>query len=466
MYEDDLTPREDNNTKHLIKRFNKMVENHRFEYFESEEIERIIDHFCEKEDKKKIIKAFGLYEKLFPFSFQLNLKKAQVLIFFNKPKQALDKLSEISYSKNEDYLYTLSIAHSKLKNHKEAIKLLEELLSTNSSNEEVISSLANEYQNIGNYSQANDMMERLLLLDSGNELYWFTYIISSEIEEDSNRAINFIKKYLKSHPYNYEAWFYLGAAYQRRDDHLNAIEAFDYTIYIKEDFVRAYLSKADSLSELGYYQNAIDCCIESIKYKEPNAGLYYDIGDYYEKLDNLEKAKSYFHKSIKKDENFEESWFALALIMDLQGQHLEASYHIKKAIDINPSNIDFLFSYAQIHEKVGFIKEAEIAYRKVLELDEFDSETWLNYSHLLSQYESYGEAIKLLKKAININPQKAELSYRISAYLFKSGNDELGLKFFKEALIINYEKHEDFFRYLPSVKSNIILLNLLTKHKK
>jgi tetratricopeptide (TPR) repeat protein len=102
----------------------------------------------------------------------------------------------------------------------------------------------------------------------------------------------------------------------------------------------------------------------------------------------------------------------------------------------------------------------------VLELDEFDSETWLNYSHLLFQYESYSEAIDLLKKAIKINPKKAELSYRISAYLFKSGNDELGLKFFKEALIINYEKHEDFFRYIPSVKSNIILLNLLTKHKK
>ena len=53
MYEDDLTPREDNNTKYLISRFNKMVESQRFEYFESEEIERIIDHFCEKKTRKK-----------------------------------------------------------------------------------------------------------------------------------------------------------------------------------------------------------------------------------------------------------------------------------------------------------------------------------------------------------------------------------------------------------------------------
>jgi len=74
MYEDDLTPREDKDTRRLIKRFNNMVESQRYEYFESEDIERIIDYFCEKEDKEKILDAFNLYEKLFPFSFQLSLK--------------------------------------------------------------------------------------------------------------------------------------------------------------------------------------------------------------------------------------------------------------------------------------------------------------------------------------------------------------------------------------------------------
>ena len=193
--------------------------------------------------------------------------------------------------------------------------------------------------------------------------------------------------------------------------------------------------------------------------------MYFDIGDYYEKLDNLEKAKLYFYKSIKKDENHDESWFALALILDLQGLHLEASYHIKKALDIDPDSVDYLFSYAKINEKVGFIKEAEMAYQKVLDLDEFDSECWLNYSHLISEYECIYEAIKILKKAINLNPKNADLAYRIAAYHFKTGNDDLALRFFKEALLIDYEKHERFFDYLPSAKSNEFLLNLLTEHK-
>ena len=115
-------------------------------------------------------------------------------------------------------------------------------------------------------------------------------------------------------------------------------------------------------------------------------------------MDNLNKAKSYFYKCIRKDEYFAEAWYTLALILDLQNLPIEASYHIKKAIDINSSNIDYLFAYAQINEKIGFIKEAEIAYRKVLEIDDLDTESWLNYTQLLHKNESIYKAIEVLKR--------------------------------------------------------------------
>ncbi len=466
MYDDGLSYREEDNTSLLVNRFNQMIENDRLEYFESEDIEKIIDYFCETEDTAKIKRAFSLYEKLFPFSNQISLKKAQVLVFFDKAQQALNEIRNLPLSNDEDYLFTLSVIYSKLKNHQKAIMVLKKMMSLNSKNEEVISSLASEYQKVGDFSASNDLLEKLLLMKVRNELYWYTYILSAELEDNLTRAIQFIHYYIRQNPYDYESWFYLGIAHKRNDDHLNAIEAFDYSISIKENFIHAYVNKAESLSELGYFQNAIDCCKSTFKFKEPTAEMYFDIGDYYEKLDDLEKAKLYFYKSVKKDEYCVDSWYALALILDLQGLHLEATYHIKKTIDINPKNVDYLYSYAEINEKVGFVKEAEIAYKKVLEIDEYDSECWLNYSHLISEYESVDEAIEILKKAIKLNPKNAELSYRIAAYLFKSGNYDLAITFFKEALLIDYEKHEDFFDYLPSVKSNEFLLNLLTEYKK
>jgi tetratricopeptide (TPR) repeat protein len=443
-----------------------MIESDGLEYFDSEQLERIIDHFCEQENISKINRAFELYKQLYPFSTQIDLKKAQVLLFFEKANEALEVLSNIHYSKNEEYIYTLSAVYSKLHEHQKAISYLEELLELNPNNEEVIFSLANEFQKIEEYAKSNDMFELLLTKQATKGFSWYAYLMSVELENNIDRAVRFIKNYISSNPYDHEAWYYLGSAYQNKEDYLNAIESFDYSICINEKYTIAYTNKAECLSELGYYDLAIECFMETFTFNEPDAFMFYEIGHLYEKSDQLEKAKSYFYKSIRKDEEFDESWFSLALILDLQGFHLEASYHIKKAVDLFPSNIDYLFSFAQIHEKVGFIKEAEMAYKKVLELDELDSETWLNYTHLLSQNESHLEAIEQLKKAIKINPKNAELSYRLTAYLFQSGQDQMALNIFKEALIINFEKHEDLFHYLPSVKTNKNLLNLLSEHKK
>jgi tetratricopeptide (TPR) repeat protein len=367
---------------------------------------------------------------------------------------------------NEEYLFTLATIYSKLDKNKKAITIFEKLLNLNNNSDEILSNLANEYQKIDNYSKSADMLERLLLLNKYNEINWYSYIITCEIAKNSKRSLSFIKNYIKSKPYDHEAWFYLGIIYQRMDNHLDAIESFDYSICIKEDYITAYTNKAESLSELGYYQKAVECCKETFKYEDPDAILYFDIGELYEKMDDLNKAKSYFYKCIRKDEHFAEAWYTLALILDLQDLPLEASYHIKKAIDINSSNVDYLFTYAQINEKIGFIKEAEIAYRKVLELDELDSESWLNYSHLLHKNESTNEAIEVLKKGVKLNPKNAELSYRLSAYLFQSGSENQALSIFEKALSIDYDLHEEFFQYFPSIKDNKNLLHLLIEYKK
>ena len=466
MYEDGLNSQGESKTNHLINRFNEMLNLGQYFYFDSEEIEKIIDYYTENIDKSKIRDAFLLYEKLYPFSPQLKIKKAQTLLYFDKASDAYNIIKEVPSSNNDEYLYTLATIYSKLDKPKKSISIFEKLLLINKNNEDILSNLANEYQKTDNFSKSADMLERLLLLNNYNEINWYSYIITCEISKNSKRSLSFIKKHIESKPYDYEAWFYLGIIYQRMDNHLDAIEAFDYSLCIKEDYIRAYTNKAESLSELGYYQKAIDTCKETFKHEDPDAILYFDIGELYEKVDDLNKAKSYFYKCIRKDEHFAEAWYTLALILDLQDLNLEASYHIKKAIDINSSNVDYLFTYAQIHEKVGFIKEAEIAYKKVLELDELDSESWLNYSHLLYKNESKSEAIELLKKGIKLNPKSAELSYRLSAYLFQNGSENQALSIFEKALSIDYDLHEEFFQYFPSIKDNKNLLHLLVEYKK
>ena len=145
---------------------------------------------------------------------------------------------------------------------------------------------------------------------------------------------------------------------------------------------------------------------------------------------------------------------------------MEAIHYIKKTLDLDKENVDYWFTYAEIHEKIGFIEEAEIAYKKVIELENFEPEIWLNYSNLLYQQEYQKEAIDVLCEGIKYHPDSADIFYRLSAYLFNQGDDNKALTYFQDALKLNYEKHQDIFIYMPNVKDNPNLINLLNTYKK
>ena len=69
MFEDGLNSQEVSKINHLINRFNEMLESGQCSYFDSHEIEKIIDYFIENVNKSKLRKAFDLYEKLYPFVY-------------------------------------------------------------------------------------------------------------------------------------------------------------------------------------------------------------------------------------------------------------------------------------------------------------------------------------------------------------------------------------------------------------
>ena len=121
-----------------------------------------------------------------------------------------------------------------------------------------------------------------------------------------------------------------------------------------------------------------------------------------------------------------------------------------------------MYCYAIIHEKVGFIKEAMIGYKKMVEIDHNDLESWLNYSNLLLKEESIDEAVDSLYQALEFNPESAKLYYRLSAYSLLMGDETKGLSFFEKALKINFELHSELFQFMPKIKENKNLLNLLT----
>ena len=83
------------NTKELIARFDEIYVKKECHYFDVEELELIIDHFLNEGQRKKIQKAIEISDQLFPFSVELKIKKAQVLIAYDEADYALNLLKKI-----------------------------------------------------------------------------------------------------------------------------------------------------------------------------------------------------------------------------------------------------------------------------------------------------------------------------------------------------------------------------------
>ncbi len=467
MFEESLNREDDQHTKRLIDRFEQMICLNEYVYFDSDDLEIVIDYYFFQDNKTYVFKALELSEKLFPFSVELKIKKAQVLISLEKVDEALIILNDIEplAKNNEDFLFVYAVAFSKKSNHKKAIEILELIHYNDPNNDEVISNLANEYQHINENIKSSKMIEKLILLDTENDLYWYSYYLCTELIDENEANFEFIKKVISLNPYSILGWFYLGVMNQKKEDHLNAIEAFDYAILIDEEYTRSYSYKSESLAELGLYQKAIDTCISSFEFEEPNCPIFYNIAEYYFNLDNIEKALSFYYKALRKDDEYSEAWYSIAQILQNKGETMEALYHIKKAVEKDNSNIDYLYLYAILQEKVGFTKEAAIAYKKVLEIDNNDLNSWLDYSYLLFQQESKEEAIDSLYEALEHNPDSAKIYYRLSAYILELGDETKSLSIFKKALAINFDLHSEIFLFMPKIKENENLLFLLTNFK-
>ena len=260
MFDEGLNREEERRTSQLVNRFELMLINDNPVYFDSEELELIIDHYSIRDNKVKLQEVFRLSDKLFPFSVDIKIKKAQILVAHNLPKKALQILSELSSltQNNDDYFFTLAVTYSKLEMHEKSISILNKLLSSDTENEELLSTLANEYQCTEDNDSCVSTLEKLIKIDPKNEVYWYSYILSCSLLKEINSSVAFIKALIEKKPYSHLAWHYLGLTFLKSENFLNAIEAFDYAILIDEKSTKSYIYKAESLAALSFYDRAIE----------------------------------------------------------------------------------------------------------------------------------------------------------------------------------------------------------------
>ena len=241
--------------------------------------------------------------------------------------------------------------------------------------------------------------------------------LSGELET----GIRFFKQMIDENPYSYSAWYNLGDVYCRLGRLEDALHAFDYCLLIKDDFAPAYLDQAHVLALLGEYEDAIKKYKQTFEYYNPDGITYFNIAECYEKLEQMDEARTFYKKAVRMIPDMAQAWYGIALTLEFEERWYEAIHYVRKAIEKDRTNPDYILLLGDCEFNLNNIAEAGECYVAVT--TEFPSsiDGWLSYAHFLTETGNPDEAVDIIRFAINIHPECGELYYRQMVNLYACG---------------------------------------------
>jgi len=142
---------------------------------------------------------------------------------------------------------------------------------------------------------------------------------------------------------------------------------------------------------------------------------FYNLGNYYRIMGELDKAIKEFNKALELDPNFGDVHNLIGFIYSRMGNFSKAVEHFKKYVSVNPNEPNPVDSLAEVYFWMGKLDEALARYKDALEI-----KSDFNYSNFGTAYiyalkAEYGEAMRWFDRTIAVSPP----GFQWEAYLWK-----------------------------------------------
>ena len=456
-----------NNDNQPLSKFELMLKTNSVYFFDSNEFEEIILFYVDSGKFSLAKKALHLGLSQHPSSVVLRLIHVELLILDEKLEKAekiLDQLKEIEPS-NEDVYIQKATIFSKKGKHQEAVDNLKIALLYADEDAEILSMIGMEYLFLEDFDTARFNFAKSLDVEYENYSSLYNVIYCFDMMKKHAEAITYLQDYIEKDPYSEIAWHQLGRQYYIVYDYQKALQAFEYSILIDEEFIGAHLEKAKTLEELGHYEEAIVFYHKTMELDTPTSFAYLRIGKCYEKLDSTRDAIDFYNKTVNEDPLLDKGWLALADIYIRSNNYHKALYFINKALGIDEENNLYWHKFAEINLKLNLFEEAAKAYYKCIGLEDDRLEVYLALADVLHFLGEFNEAIRVLLDARDTYKDAVEISYRLGGLHFLVQKEKEGLFFFETALKLDYEYLSVARELYPTVLDLTEVQNLIARFR-
>ncbi|MCF6222885.1 MAG: tetratricopeptide repeat protein [Flavobacteriaceae bacterium] len=443
----------DRNDNIPLSKFEMMLKTNSVCFFDSNEFEEIILFYVDNGKFSLAKKALLLGLSQHPTSVNLKLINVELLILDDKldlAEKILNQLQDIEPSNDEIYIQMATI-HSKKGNHVKAVEALQTALIFAEDEAEILSMIGMEYLYLDDFDTARFNFAKSLDVEFENYSSLYNVIYCYDMLNQHDEAVNYLIKYIDKEPYSEIAWHQLGRQYYILENYKKAIDAFEYSILIDEDFIGAHLEKAKTLEALSKYEEAIDFYIKTMELDTPTSFAYLRIGKCYEKLKEPQKAIDFYNKTVNEDPLLDKGWLALTDIFIKTKSYHKALIYIKKALSIDEENNLYWHKFAEINLNLNLFEEASQAYYKCIGLQDDRLEVFIALADVLHFLGEFHEAIQVLLDAREIYKEDQDIFYRLACLHFLVQKDKEGFFFLEKSLILDIDYQKVIKKLFPTV---------------
>lgn len=447
----------------LVSRFKVMVNENRQSFFDSEEMEIIIEdllynfefEFCER----AIEHAINTFPQLSIFHI-LKAKKFRLAIEFEKAKAELEMVEE-RFPPTAELYKEKYILNSILEDDPNTFLLLLKAKEMYPEDPETQYLLAFEYL------KQDDMLKALNAImfaikeneEFADRLYNFSYYFEHHAKHTD--ALYFYQTLTEKLPMTKGAWFGLGLSYSWMANHEEAINAYKYALSLDEDIPTAHFNIGNSYFDMEDYDNAISHYKTALKLDFMDYNSLACLGDCYYKLGDLELATEHYRKALElMPDNLDALYGMINLTKDKNNRAAVRNY-ILKAMETAPDNFDLIFLATELFDDENYEEKMIEFFDYTLSLVENKVIHFDNFAFYCCLYDHFEEGIALFNHYASHKDLVKKGNYYLAAFYYLAGKEELGKRFLCHALVSNFDEYDYFLKLDARLEKNPAIINLI-----
>lgn len=297
--------------------------------------------------------------------------------------------------------------------------------------------LAISYEKYGNHEKAIELLKRQIKTYPNNYEGYAELGVSLSIVGKLDDAIDMYKKAIRINPKDYYSFFNMGKAFYDKGLKDKALEAFEHAIILNPKFPEPYVNSGIILAEFGQFEKASENFKKAIDIKPGLVQAHFNLAYYYQIKGDLDKALYHYKIALKLSPNYLKARVNIIKILLAKSLFEDANKHLNILLESNSKDIYIRFSIGEIFYSLGKFDQAIKEFKYVLQHQPENIQALFNLGNLYYRKKMLDEALLKYKEIIKYDPKHVEAHFNLGVVYDEKGMYKKAIEEYSKALEIN-----------------------------